>query len=107
MPGIPESTALELYRKMTEIRRPRMLSSARSESLSSSRPSKRTEPATRAERGRSPMIARLVPLFPDFEPQVVGMYAVYASRKHMPATLRTMLDFLAARFTETPAWDMP
>jgi DNA-binding transcriptional LysR family regulator len=49
----------------------------------------------------------LVRLFPEFEPQVVGMYAVYASRKHMPATLRTMLDFLAARFTEVPAWDLP
>ncbi|WP_198087886.1 LysR family transcriptional regulator [Variovorax sp. E3] len=49
----------------------------------------------------------LVRLFPDFEPQVVGMHAVYASRKHMPATLRTMLDFLAARFTEVPAWDLP
>jgi DNA-binding transcriptional LysR family regulator len=49
----------------------------------------------------------LVPLFPDFEPQVVGMYAVYASRKHMPATLRTMLDFLAGRFTDVPAWDLP
>ena len=49
----------------------------------------------------------LVRLFGDFEPQVVGMYAVYASRKHIPATLRTMLDFLAARFTETPAWDTP
>lgn len=49
----------------------------------------------------------LVPLFEDCEPQVVGMYAVYASRKHMPATLRTMLDFLAERFTEVPAWDAP
>ena len=49
----------------------------------------------------------LVPLFPDCEPQVVGMYAVYASRKHMPATLRTMLDFLAERFTDVPAWDVP
>jgi DNA-binding transcriptional LysR family regulator len=49
----------------------------------------------------------LVPLFADCEPQVVGMYAVYASRKHMPATLRTMLDFLAERFTEAPAWDAP
>jgi DNA-binding transcriptional LysR family regulator len=49
----------------------------------------------------------LVPLFTDCEPQVVGMYAVYASRKHMPATLRTMLDFLAERFTEVPAWDAP
>jgi DNA-binding transcriptional LysR family regulator len=49
----------------------------------------------------------LVRLFGDFEPQVVGMYAVYASRKHMPATLRTMLDFLAERFTEVPAGDAP
>jgi DNA-binding transcriptional LysR family regulator len=49
----------------------------------------------------------LVRLFSDHEPQVVGMHAVYASRKHMPATLRTMLDFLAARFTEVPAWDAP
>lgn len=49
----------------------------------------------------------LVPLFPDHEPQVIGMHAVYASRKHMPATLRSMLDFLAERFTEVPAWDRP
>lgn len=47
----------------------------------------------------------LVRLFDDFEPQVVGMYAVYASRKHMPATLRTMLDFLAGRFSDVPSWD--
>ncbi|MET3494960.1 LysR family transcriptional regulator [Variovorax boronicumulans] len=57
----------------------------------------------------APMLhtGELVPLFEDCEPQVVGMYAVYASRKHMPATLRTMLDFLAERFTEVPAWDAP
>jgi DNA-binding transcriptional LysR family regulator len=56
----------------------------------------------------APLLQRgeLVRLFDDFEPQVVGMYAVYASRKHMPATLRTMLDFLAGRFTEVPAWDL-
>lgn len=57
----------------------------------------------------APLLRRgeLVRLFDGVEPQVVGMYAVYASRKHMPATLRTMLDFLAARFTEVPAWDLP
>lgn len=49
----------------------------------------------------------LVPLFPAHEPQVIGMHAVYASRKHMPATLRSLLDFLAERFTEPPAWDRP
>ena len=57
----------------------------------------------------APLVRRgeLVRLFDDVEPQVVGMYAVYASRKHMPAALRTMLDFLAARFTAVPAWDLP
>ncbi|WP_062475806.1 LysR family transcriptional regulator [Variovorax boronicumulans] len=49
----------------------------------------------------------LVSLFPDHEPQVLGVYAVYASRKHMPSALRTLLDFLAERFTEVPAWDTP
>lgn len=49
----------------------------------------------------------LVSLFPDHEPQVLGVYAVYASRKHMPSALRTLLDFLAERFTEVPAWDAP
>ena len=48
----------------------------------------------------------LVRLLPQAEPRVLNIYAVYASRKHMPATLRSMLDFLAARFTEEPAWDI-
>ena len=47
----------------------------------------------------------LVRLLPDAEPRVMNIYAVYTSRKHMPATLRSMLDFLAERFTEVPAWD--
>ena len=48
----------------------------------------------------------LVRLLPQAEPRVLNIYAVYASRKHMPATLRSMLDFLAGRFTEEPAWDV-
>ena len=47
----------------------------------------------------------LVRLLPNAEPLAMNIYAVYASRKHMPATLRSMLDFLAERFTEEPAWD--
>lgn len=47
----------------------------------------------------------LVRLLPDAEPRVMNIYAVYASRKHMPAALRSMLDFLAQRFTPQPAWD--
>ena len=48
----------------------------------------------------------LVRLLPQAEPRVLNIYAVYASRNHMPATLRSMLDFLAERFTEEPAWDI-
>ncbi len=48
---------------------------------------------------------QLLSLLPDYHPQEFGIYGVYASRKHMPMTLRTMLDFLAERFTLEPAWD--
>lgn len=47
----------------------------------------------------------LVPILTDYHTVTLGIYGVYASRKHMPATLRTMLDFLAARFTTPPVWD--
>lgn len=52
----------------------------------------------------APLVAsgQLVQLLPDYEPLQLGMYGVYASRKHMPATLRTMLDFLAQRFAGQP-----
>lgn len=39
------------------------------------------------------------------EPRRMNMYAVYASRKHMPSALRSLLDFLVQRFPETPEWD--
>ncbi len=42
----------------------------------------------------------LVRLLAHAEPRTMDMYAVYASRKHMPATLRSMLDFLVLRFPE-------
>jgi len=47
----------------------------------------------------------LVRLLPHAEPRQMNMYAVYASRKHMPAALRSMLDFLVVRFPEKPEWD--
>ncbi|MBN9356502.1 LysR family transcriptional regulator [Herbaspirillum huttiense] len=52
----------------------------------------------------APLVAsgQLVQLLPDYEPLQLGIYGVYASRKHMPATLRTMLDFLAQRFAGLP-----
>ena len=47
----------------------------------------------------------LVRLLPPAEPRQMPMYAVYASRKHMPVALRSMLDFLVLRFPEEPEWD--
>ena len=47
----------------------------------------------------------LIRLLPDAKPRELNLNAVYTSRKHMPATLRSMLDFLAERFTDEPAWD--
>ncbi|KAF1011403.1 MAG: HTH-type transcriptional regulator DmlR [Pseudomonas fluorescens] len=48
----------------------------------------------------------LVRLLPHAEPRQMNMYAVYASRKHMPTALRSLLDFLVLRFPEDPAWDV-
>ena len=47
----------------------------------------------------------LVRLLPSAEPRQMNIYAVYASRKHMPSALRSLLDFLVLRFPEEPAWD--
>ncbi|EKT4466042.1 LysR family transcriptional regulator [Pseudomonas juntendi] len=47
----------------------------------------------------------LVRLLPQARPRELSLNAVYTSRKHMPATLRSMLDFLAQRFQDEPEWD--
>jgi len=49
---------------------------------------------------------KLVRLLPHDEPRQMNIYAVYASRKHMPSALRSLLDFLVVRFPEQPAWDV-
>jgi len=49
---------------------------------------------------------RLVRLLPGYEPEQLGIHAVYLSRQHQPLLLRSMLDFLAARFSgDTAPWD--
>lgn len=48
----------------------------------------------------------LIRVLPDAKPRELNLNAVYTSRKHMPATLRSMLDFLAERFSAEPAWDI-
>lgn len=48
---------------------------------------------------------RLVQVLADWQPDDLGVYGLYASRQHMPATLRTLLDFLVARFGPEAPWD--
>lgn len=57
--------------------------------------------------GAAPLLrsGELVAVLPGYEPLSMDIHGVYASRKHMPATLRTMLDFLAERFARAPDWD--
>lgn len=51
--------------------------------------------------------SRLVHLLPDYEPEVLGIHAIYLSRQHQPLALRLLLDFLATRFAgETAPWDL-
>jgi DNA-binding transcriptional LysR family regulator len=47
----------------------------------------------------------LIRLLPEARPLDLTLYAVYASRKHMPITLRSLLDFLVDRFKAEPDWD--
>jgi DNA-binding transcriptional LysR family regulator len=48
---------------------------------------------------------RLVPLLSDYEHPVLPIYAVYPSRQHLSAKVRTFVDFLAERFGTHPDWD--
>ncbi len=48
---------------------------------------------------------RLVPLLVDeLPPRELPIYAVYASRRHLSAKVRSFVDFLAARFTDRGLW---
>lgn len=46
----------------------------------------------------------LVAVLEGWTPQLAGVYAVYASRRHMLPALRALLDFLVERFAGDPAW---
>jgi len=49
---------------------------------------------------------RLVRLLPAYEPEVLGIHAIYLSRQHQPLALRRLVDFLAERFGGSIApWD--
>ncbi len=49
----------------------------------------------------------LVSLLPEYEPEPLGIHAVYLTRRHQPQALRLMIEFLADRFGgDTPPWDV-
>jgi len=48
---------------------------------------------------------QLVPVLPEYKMADMGIYAVYASRKQMSQAMRTMIDFLVARFGDNPLWE--
>ncbi|KAB8309406.1 MULTISPECIES: LysR family transcriptional regulator [Rahnella] len=54
----------------------------------------------------APLIAsgQLVSLLEGWQPQEMGIYAIYASRRQMPAALRALLDFLVEWFKGHPRW---
>ncbi len=48
----------------------------------------------------------LVQLLPDYQPQELGIHALYGTRRQMPPALRALLDFLIERLADAPDWDM-
>jgi DNA-binding transcriptional LysR family regulator len=56
--------------------------------------------------GRELAEGRLVRVLPDYEgSRNVGIHAVYASRRFLPAKIRVFIDFLADLFGPTPYWE--
>lgn len=47
---------------------------------------------------------KLIALLPDWQAPSLAINALYPSRRHMPAALRALLDFLVKRFEHTP-WE--
>ncbi len=54
----------------------------------------------------APLLAKgeLVELLPGYQPQAMGIYGIYTTRKQMPATLRAMLDYLVEWFATNEQW---
>ncbi len=48
---------------------------------------------------------KLVHLMPDYVPPASMIQAVYASRQHLSAKVRTFVDYLIEQFGDEPCWD--
>ena len=47
---------------------------------------------------------RLVALLPDYQAPTIDINAVYPSRRHLSAKVRSFIDFVAQRFAQEPPW---
>ncbi|HEY4541228.1 MAG TPA: LysR family transcriptional regulator [Noviherbaspirillum sp.] len=47
----------------------------------------------------------LVPLLPEYSLPTLPIFALYPSRQHLSAKVRTFVDFLVERFAADPDWD--
>lgn len=47
----------------------------------------------------------LIQVLPDFEPDPIGLYAVYANRKLLPNKVRCFIDFMEGYYGSPPYWD--
>ena len=54
----------------------------------------------------SPMIkaARLTPILKNFQPPPFAIYAIYPSRRHLSAKVRSFVEFLVERFADKRDW---
>jgi DNA-binding transcriptional LysR family regulator len=50
---------------------------------------------------------KLVMVLPDYEPETLGLYAVYAHRKLLPHKVRCFIDFIEGYYGSPPYWDEP
>lgn len=48
---------------------------------------------------------RLVPLLPDYTLPELTLHAIYPSRRHLSAKVRSLVDFLQSQWGEAPPWD--
>jgi DNA-binding transcriptional LysR family regulator len=48
---------------------------------------------------------RLECVLTEFEEEARGIYAVYPQNRHLTAKVRAFVDFMTARFGDSPAWD--
>lgn len=48
---------------------------------------------------------RLVPVLPRFRMPALAAHAVYPTRRHLPAKVRSFVDFLAEAISDPPPWD--